>query len=665
MGIVFTPKPVCSLISKRVISNSKGIKQGLIEDFIIIDPACGTGYLLLDFVMQLLSDRTNKSNIRKIFTRAVYGTDIEKKNVQFVRALLKTLYMCIFCLDDQIEKYQGRTKSHISKDLNSVFRKVDEHIIMADFLRHRPFGDLKFDYIIANPPYIRVHKMSQKLNRYLRKEYYTPYRDFDIYICFFERGLQVLKDDGILGFITPEKYLQRLYGTKLRKFILSNSYILELINISRCYDVFEVDVYPLITILQKRTIKSWKYLSEDDLMRLLLNQVDKNPKMLYLNLNGNFQENLGVLYDFYSNTGTCIDTDNEKDHPISVSYYDYQEVIGFLRNTNFQFSVNSNRVFRSLQRRVADFITFREISDKNSIICGTPRAKDYKKLTKGLREHRELQGANNENLLPYIVSRNIFPFNIVWGLNVRSIGDQYRNPMFDLRSGPFSKNVIERFFIVPKLVIRANSKRIIAAVDNQGYVFNGVYSIKMNQDLIHDVLGITFTEHHLSLLLNSNLINFYVLKRFHTYMVNSEYLSVNRAVLSDIPLPFMKNGGENNIENTNATKNLQELSRLGAKIETISKKVSKLILSKDRENMENILRILRNPNSDDNYILLDHLNETKRRNGENGRLYGLLKDYLASYARLNEKVCRLYKISKETEEKINDFFSRRDVHNSA
>lgn len=107
-----------------------------------------------------------------------------------------------------------------------------------------------FDAIVGNPPYIRVHKQETEFKNYLRNTYVSPKKDFDIYICFFELSLTILKKNGLLSFIVPDKFLIREYAENLRYLLLNNTSIIELLDISRC-NVFKASIYPIIITLKK------------------------------------------------------------------------------------------------------------------------------------------------------------------------------------------------------------------------------------------------------------------------------------------------------------------------------------------------------------------------------------------------------------------------------
>jgi hypothetical protein len=91
-----------------------------------------------------------------------------------------------------------------------------------------------FDCIIGNPPYIRV----QELNKWSPDEcefYKARYRsarkgNYDIYVVFIERGLELLAPDGLLGFICPHKFWQAKYGEGIRKAISDGQHLRSVID---------------------------------------------------------------------------------------------------------------------------------------------------------------------------------------------------------------------------------------------------------------------------------------------------------------------------------------------------------------------------------------------------------------------------------------------------
>ena len=78
-----------------------------------------------------------------------------------------------------------------------------------------------FDVVIANPPYIQLQKNHGELAElYKSMNYETFDRMGDIYCLFYERGMQLLKTNGHLCYISSNKWMRAGYGEKLRRFFL-------------------------------------------------------------------------------------------------------------------------------------------------------------------------------------------------------------------------------------------------------------------------------------------------------------------------------------------------------------------------------------------------------------------------------------------------------------
>ena len=113
-------------------------------------------------------------------------------------------------------------------------------------------GNFKgFDVIIGNPPYFAISK-NQDL-RFLQSSYQTYDSTGDIYCLFYEKGFELLKDSGILFYITSNKWLRANYGKALREFFVNTTNPLFLFDFS-WFQVFDnASVDSNILGLQKTT----------------------------------------------------------------------------------------------------------------------------------------------------------------------------------------------------------------------------------------------------------------------------------------------------------------------------------------------------------------------------------------------------------------------------
>ncbi len=75
-----------------------------------------------------------------------------------------------------------------------------------DFLTSSDFKRNSFDYIVGNPPYVPIEELNEEEKRQYKAEFATAVQRFDLYLLFFERALELLANDGVLSFVTPEKF---------------------------------------------------------------------------------------------------------------------------------------------------------------------------------------------------------------------------------------------------------------------------------------------------------------------------------------------------------------------------------------------------------------------------------------------------------------------------
>ncbi|OOX92002.1 restriction endonuclease [Campylobacter coli] len=122
-----------------------------------------------------------------------------------------------------------------------------------------------FDLIIGNPPYIRQEEIKE-LKPNLAKNYKVYKGTSDIYTYFYELGFNILKSNGVLSFITSNKYTRAGYGEALREFLLKNVSILDYIDLNgiKVFDSATVDTSILSFEKLKSKDSSFRYLALDN-----------------------------------------------------------------------------------------------------------------------------------------------------------------------------------------------------------------------------------------------------------------------------------------------------------------------------------------------------------------------------------------------------------------
>ena len=118
-----------------------------------------------------------------------------------------------------------------------------------------------FDVVIGNPPYVMLQNLeTREVFDYALAKFSSAKYKIDTYQLFTEQSIKLLKDGGLLGFITPNTFLKNIHSEPLRKFILENTIINEILLFN--YSVFaSASVDTCISIFEKGTASKKSELS--------------------------------------------------------------------------------------------------------------------------------------------------------------------------------------------------------------------------------------------------------------------------------------------------------------------------------------------------------------------------------------------------------------------
>jgi type I restriction-modification system DNA methylase subunit len=278
-GVYYTPKYIVDYIVKNTVGKvieGKSPKQ--IEKVRILDPACGSGSFLIgafqcliDYHLRWYLDHPKDARVHPLFPdllkdggqprlsvvrkarilhNNLFGVDIDPQAVEIT---MMSLYLKAL----EGEKSQLPPKQHVLPELKynimcgnsligpDIYKNVQlgffgdeekERINAFDWNSEssgfdRIICDGGFDCVIGNPPYIFITGMDKTQKEYFGGKYLTWSYRFDVYGLFIERGLDLLKASGKLGFITPHTLLNNDSFTKLRNHLLKNTSLETLLDI--------------------------------------------------------------------------------------------------------------------------------------------------------------------------------------------------------------------------------------------------------------------------------------------------------------------------------------------------------------------------------------------------------------------------------------------------
>lgn len=226
-GQYMTPDGIVSMIL-----NSIGFTENHVLSKTIMEPSFGDGAFLINIVQRIISEGTkaglSSDDIVNVIKKNVFG--IEKDKELYKKAISR--------LNSLLDVYS------ISKfDWTS-------NLICGDTLIEYKAFEGKIDYVVGNPPYVRIHNIPEQY-RDIVKEFKFIDGMIDLYIVFYEIGIKMLNDKGKLGFISPNSFMKNTSQKKFRNYLVDNKYISAIYDFKTSKLFSDADTYTCICILNK------------------------------------------------------------------------------------------------------------------------------------------------------------------------------------------------------------------------------------------------------------------------------------------------------------------------------------------------------------------------------------------------------------------------------
>ncbi len=123
-------------------------------------------------------------------------------------------------VDDMLENVRYLQEEHNDGRLFKIFEDTVLALVVKNYM--------EYDYVVGNPPYVRVQHLPDSQKEYLDRLYDSTTGNYDIYCTFYERGLELLNEEtGKLGYITSNQFLLTYYGEGIRRVLLEEAAIEE------------------------------------------------------------------------------------------------------------------------------------------------------------------------------------------------------------------------------------------------------------------------------------------------------------------------------------------------------------------------------------------------------------------------------------------------------
>jgi adenine-specific DNA-methyltransferase len=232
-GAVFTQRWVVDLILDLAGYTADRDLGGMVA----VEPSCGSGAFLLAMVERLV--RSARANGRPLddLADAIVAVDLLAGNAGASRAAVRAALVAA------------------GMDPRAAAGQARRWVRHGDFLLDPPSAG-SVDFVIGNPPYIRLEAVAQERSEAYRRACATMGGRADVYVGFYEHGLLALREGGTLAFICADRWMRNAYGADLRAMV-GNGWAVDVVVSMTGVDAFEeeVDAYPAITVLTRHPQK--------------------------------------------------------------------------------------------------------------------------------------------------------------------------------------------------------------------------------------------------------------------------------------------------------------------------------------------------------------------------------------------------------------------------
>ncbi|MFM2385956.1 MAG: hypothetical protein RL660_713 [Bacteroidota bacterium] len=227
--------------AKKELYNTLQTYKDWLLQITIIDPACGSGAFLnqaLEFLIaehrwlaELEANVTGASIVfdveTSILENNLFGVDINEESVEIAK-------LSLWLRTAQ----KGRKLNSLNNNIKCGNSLIDDPAVVGDkaFNWNNEFPHIfekgGFDVVIGNPPYVNAkgENFRQQEKDFYYKNYQTAIYQIDTYLLFIEKANALLNRNRLASFIVPNAWMNNLLLEGIRKYILENFQLVEIVN---------------------------------------------------------------------------------------------------------------------------------------------------------------------------------------------------------------------------------------------------------------------------------------------------------------------------------------------------------------------------------------------------------------------------------------------------
>lgn len=317
----FTDKKRTNKTKQPLLEKLTAYRNWLLQ-LTICDPACGSGAFLnqaLDFLItehryidelqaKLFGDAMILSDVEKsILENNLFGVDLNEESVEIAK-------LSLWLRTAQ----PNRKLNDLNNNIKCGNSLIDDFAVAGDkaFNWQTAFPKIfekgGFDVVIGNPPYVRQELLGSIQKEFFSLKYPKVYNGVaDLYVYFYDLSLSIVKKNGVLGFITPNKWMERKYGFELRNHLKKYD-IIQIINFGELKIFDDASTEPEITIIKNE-------LNENSEMQYAMIKSLYDAQNYFYSLKSYKKENLNQSIWKFTDTSTnnILDKFNDSEYILS------------------------------------------------------------------------------------------------------------------------------------------------------------------------------------------------------------------------------------------------------------------------------------------------------------------------------------------------------------